>query len=74
MKTLSERSLEHDNKVFVCFVDFEKAFDRVDWNRMVQILKQINVDWKAVASFEGGWGGRRFLQEMGKKQNYYNIN
>jgi len=28
LRSLYERSLEH-NKVYVCFVDFEKAFDRV---------------------------------------------
>ena len=28
MRMLCERSLEHGN---VCFVDFEKAFDRVNW-------------------------------------------
>ena len=26
MRTLCERSLEHDNDVYICFVDFEKAF------------------------------------------------
>ena len=46
MRTICERSLEHNNDVFICFVDFEKAFDRVDWKKMMQILKQINVDWK----------------------------
>ena len=31
MRMLCERSLEHENDVYVCFVDFEKAFDRVNW-------------------------------------------
>src|SRR6218665_3626713 len=45
MRMLCERSLEHDNELFTCFVDFEKAFDRVilgkvmsytedNWNRL----------------------------------------
>lgn len=46
MRTLCERSLEHDNDVFICFVDFEKAFDRVDWVKMLEILKNVGVDWK----------------------------
>ena len=29
MRMLIQRSLEHNNKVYACFVDFEKAFDRV---------------------------------------------
>src|SRR5437867_12675553 len=31
MRTLSERSLECGNEVHVSFVDFEKAFERVNW-------------------------------------------
>ena len=30
MRAICERSLEHGNEVFICFVDFEKAFDRID--------------------------------------------
>ncbi|KAJ4433629.1 hypothetical protein ANN_15939 [Periplaneta americana] len=28
------------------YVDLEKAFDRVDWNKLMDILKKINVDWE----------------------------
>ena len=30
MRVLCERSLEHGNDVYICFVDFEKAFDTVN--------------------------------------------
>ena len=33
MRMLCERSLEHD-ELFICFVDFEKAFDRVKWTKL----------------------------------------
>src|SRR5438132_2700983 len=46
MRTICERSLEHGNEVFICFVDFEKAFDRIDWLKMLDILKEIGVDWR----------------------------
>src|SRR5437870_2904966 len=46
MRTFCERSFEHGNEVFICFVDFEKAFDRIDWVKMLDILKEIGVDWR----------------------------
>ena len=41
-----ERSLEFGNNVYICFVDFEKAFDRVNWEKMMKVLQSIGVDWR----------------------------
>src|SRR5215469_16988953 len=46
MRMLCERSLEYGNDIYVCYVDFEKAFDRVKWDKMMQVLKELKVDWK----------------------------
>src|ERR1043165_6393374 len=46
MRMLCERSLEHGNDVHICFIDFEKAFDRVSWVKMMEALKNIQVDWR----------------------------
>ena len=46
MRMLCERSLEHGNDVYICFVDFEKAFDRVNWVKMMSILRNLGVDWR----------------------------
>ena len=46
MRMLSERCIERGQNVYVCFVDFEKAFDRVNWVKMMNILKSLNIDWK----------------------------
>ena len=32
--------------MYVCFIDFEKAFDRVNWTKMMEILKKLVVDWR----------------------------
>ena len=46
MRMLIQRSLEYDKDVYICFVDFEKAFDRVNWPKMMTVLKEIGVDWR----------------------------
>ena len=32
--------------MYAVFVDHEKAFDRVDWKKLMGIQKKIGVDWK----------------------------
>ena len=51
---LCKRSVEHDYDVYICFIDFEKAFDRVNWVKMMHALKSIQVDWR----------DRRLIKEM----------
>jgi hypothetical protein len=46
LRMLCERNIENDNDVYICFVDFEKAFDRVSWVKMMECLKKLQVDWR----------------------------
>src|SRR6478609_5520196 len=46
MRMIYERSLEFGNNVYICFVDFEKAFDRVNWEKMMKVLQSIAVNWR----------------------------
>jgi len=39
LRTISERTLEIDVKLCVCFIDWQKACDRVKWTKLIQILK-----------------------------------
>ena len=43
-----ERALEMQKKIYLCYVDFEKAFDTVDHQQMIKMLKDINIDEKDV--------------------------
>ena len=58
MRTLCERSVERGKDVYICFVDFEKAFDRVNWKKMFEILKELQVDWR----------DRRLLKDLYSRQ------
>ena len=46
MRKLCESNLEHDNDIYICFVEFENAFDRINWMKLMQVLESIQVDWK----------------------------
>jgi len=37
--------LEIDAELCVCFIDWQKAFDQVNWTKLMQILKVNCIDW-----------------------------
>ena len=43
---ICERSLEFGNNVYICLVDFEKALDRVNREKVMKVLQSIGVDWR----------------------------
>src|SRR6476619_264400 len=46
MRMICERSLEFGNNVYICFVKLEKAFERVNWGKMIKVLQSVGVDWR----------------------------
>jgi len=38
----------------VCFIDWQKAFERVKWNKIMQILEITGIDWRE----------RKFISEL----------
>jgi len=46
MRIIAERTLEIDEELCVCFIDWQKAFDRVNWTKLMQILKRTGIDWR----------------------------
>ena len=46
MRLLCKRRLEFKEELFVCFVAFKKAFDRVKWTKLFEVHKKIRVDWR----------------------------
>lgn len=44
MRVLLQKSCEFRKNIYVCFIDFEKAFDRVEHTKLFQCLKSKNID------------------------------
>jgi hypothetical protein len=45
MLRISERTLDVGEEVCACFIDWQKAFDRVKWTKFMEILKRSGTDW-----------------------------
>jgi len=50
---LGERGTEVGRDVYVCFVDYGKAFDQVDWVKLMRALRRLGVDYRA--ELDMGW-------------------
>jgi hypothetical protein len=35
-----------DEELCACFIDWQKAFDRVNWTKLMEILKRTGIDWR----------------------------
>lgn len=61
LRNIVEKSFQVNKRVYIAFVDLLKAFDRVNWNVLMQILKRINVDYR----------DRRIITELYKNQTAF---
>ena len=59
IRLLGERCIDHEQDVYVCFVDYEKAYDRVNWVKLLEVLKSIGVDWHDRRLIERLYMGQR---------------
>ena len=48
LRTINERYLEKQKDVYICFIDYEKAFDRVNHEKLIEKLKLVGMDGKDV--------------------------
>ena len=40
-----ERSLDIDEELYAFMIDWQKAFDHVNWAKLMQILEGTGIDW-----------------------------
>ena len=46
MRIIAERTLEIDEELCVYFIDCQKSLERVNWTKLMQILKRTGIDWR----------------------------
>ena len=46
LRTLMERAIEVQKDLYVCFIDYSKAFDKVKHSDLFDILSELNCDGK----------------------------
>ena len=46
IRLLAERALELQKDIFICFIDFAKAFDKVKHDHLLDLLQKLNLDGK----------------------------
>jgi len=71
LRITPERTMEIDAKLCVCFIDWQKASDRVNWTRLMQILKGNGIDWRErrlISNFYMARGVKSTTEQRGDKK------
>lgn len=48
LSQITEKAMEMNIPLFLCFIDYEKAFDRIRHDKLIEILKKIGLDSKDI--------------------------
>ncbi|GFO11990.1 RNA-directed DNA polymerase from mobile element jockey-like [Plakobranchus ocellatus] len=70
LRTLIERALEAQKDVYLCFIDYTNAFDRVRHDEIITQLKQLNIDGKDLRIIKNHILGTNSSDEN-RKQNQH---
>ena len=74
LRILCERSLEMNREVYLAFIDYEKAFDRVRHEDLLDILMQIGLDGKDVRVIRNlYWEQEASIQVSGEQTGWKHI-
>ena len=50
LRAIMDKYLEVNKNIYICFIDYEKAFDRVFHYKLVEVLDNIEIDGKEINS------------------------
>ena len=52
LKQIFEKSCEYGKDLFACFVDLEKSYDRVSWDKLWKVFQENGVDNQLLRSIQ----------------------
>ena len=74
LRMLAERCLDVQKNVFICFVDYEKAFDKVRHEQLLEILKNLMLDGKDLQIIKNlYWNQRAAVRVAGSRGVWQDI-
>ena len=63
LRTIMERYIDNDKVLYMCFIDYAKAFDRVNHVKMIQCLQHLDIDNKDLQLITNlYWNQKAFIQ------------
>jgi hypothetical protein len=66
LKLLTQRAIAVNRKLYVAFIDYEKAFDRVRHHKMLEVLKAIGVDKEDLRLIQALYWNQKANLQIGK--------
>ena len=74
LRMLSERAIEMQRDLFICFIDYEKAFDRVRHEDLIEMLQRIGLDGKDLRLITNlYWEQKAIIEIENNKSNWFEI-
>ena len=74
LRQIIERTLEVNKDLYVCFIDYTKAFDRVRHEEIITILQQLNIDGKDLRIIKNiYWEQKAAVRVEEETSNFQNI-
>ena len=64
LRNLCEKSLEVNQDVYICFIDYQKAFDRVFHQNLIDMLKNTEMDSKDICILQNLYWNQRAVVRM----------
>ena len=68
IRWIMEKAREFQKNIYFCFIDYAKAFDRVDHNKLWKILKEMGIPDHLTCHLRNLYAGQEAMLELDKEQ------